>query len=110
MDGFLITAGLISIALTVLYLLKRMVEYADMRLWEQRICYENYDIYKAAQRFALGSSLEEVKELLVNSYELDKEQIEQAIALALPYRDDSDGGYQAFTRAVNRVLGENVYI
>ncbi|WP_336078390.1 hypothetical protein [Paenibacillus sp. 203] len=29
--------------------------------------------------------------------------------LALPHRNDTDGGYLAFIKAVNRVLGQEVY-
>lgn len=110
MDKFLITTGLISILLAVLYLVKKVYDYADMRSWGKRICYENYDIYKAAQKFALGTSSDEIKRILENSYELDDKQIEQTMILALPHRNDSDGGYKAFTKAVNRVLGEEIYI
>ncbi|MBT2288916.1 hypothetical protein J7E73_07125 [Paenibacillus albidus] len=65
--------GLLSLSLLVLYSVKKVYGYRDMR------------------------------------DELDVMQIEQVLSLALPYRNDSDGGYDAFIQAVNQVLGEEVY-
>ncbi|MCP3781165.1 MULTISPECIES: hypothetical protein [Paenibacillus] len=42
-------------------------------------------------------------------YELDENQVEETMLLALPHRNDTDGGYLAFIKAVNRVLGQEVY-
>ncbi|MDY8047481.1 hypothetical protein [Paenibacillus polymyxa] len=64
---------------------------------------------KAAQKFALGTPVDEIREILTNSYELDENQVEETMLLALPHRNDTDGRYLAFIKAVNRVLGQEVY-
>lgn len=109
MNDILTTVGLILILLAVLYSAKKIYEYFDMRKVTRKDCYENYDIYKAAQEFALGSPADKIKEILTNSYELDDKQIEETMFLSLPHRNDTDGGYRAFIKAVNQVLGQEVY-
>ncbi|MCE3202749.1 hypothetical protein [Paenibacillus sonchi] len=109
MEGLLRNTGLISILLVVLYSIKKLYDVADMRKAEMQGCYENKDIYKAARKFAQGAPEDEVREILSGSYELDGRQIEQTMLLALASRQDRDGGYAAFLKAVNQVLGEDRY-
>ncbi|WP_189028869.1 hypothetical protein [Paenibacillus albidus] len=101
--------GLLSLSLLVLYSVKKVYDYRDMREMDPTVYYEDYGIYKAAKVFAEGVPVNVIEEMLSKSYELDVMQIEQILSLALPYRNDSDGGYDAFIQAVNQVLGEEVY-
>ncbi|MCL6457640.1 MAG: hypothetical protein K6T85_06505 [Gorillibacterium sp.] len=101
--------GLISLVLVVLYSVKKIYDYRDLRMMETTGYYEDYDIYKAAQTFAQGASVDVIEEMLSKSYEFDPKRIEQTLTLALPERNNSDGGYSAFIQAVNQVLGEEVY-
>ncbi|MBP1312446.1 hypothetical protein JOD82_005592 [Paenibacillus sp. 1182] len=109
MNEILTIAGLISIVLAVLYFVKKIYDFIDLQKLTRKDIYENYDIYKAAQKFALGTPVDEIREILTNSYELDDNQVEETMLLALPHRHDTDGGYLAFIKAVNRVLEQEVY-
>ncbi|APB75878.1 MULTISPECIES: hypothetical protein [Paenibacillus] len=109
MNEILTSAGLISIVLAVLYSVKKIYDFIDLQKVTRKDIYENYDIYKAAQKFALGTPVDEIREILTNSYELDDNQVEETMFLALPHRNDTDGGYLAFIKAVNRVLEQEVY-
>ncbi|ADO56573.1 hypothetical protein [Paenibacillus polymyxa] len=109
MNEILTIAGLILLVLAVLFSVKKIYDFIDMQKVIQRDTYENYDIYRAAQKFAFGTPVDEIREILTNSYELDDKQIEETMLLALPHRTDTDGGYLAFIKAVNRVLGQDIY-
>ncbi|KWX80343.1 hypothetical protein [Paenibacillus jilunlii] len=109
MEGLLRNTGLISILLVVLYSIKKIYDVADMRKAGMQGCYENKDIYKAALKFAQGAPEAEIREILSSSYELDDRQVGQTMQLALASRQDGDGGYAAFLKAVNQVLGEDRY-
>ncbi|MNI02574.1 hypothetical protein D3C73_554560 [compost metagenome] len=109
MEGLLRNTGLISILLVVLYSIKKLYDVADMRKAGMQGWYENKEIYKAARMFAQGAPDDEIKGILSGSYELDDRQIGQAMLLALASRQDRDGGYAGFLKAVNQVLGEDRY-
>ncbi|MNL72714.1 hypothetical protein D3C87_1980670 [compost metagenome] len=47
--------------------------------------------------------------MMADSYELDSRQVEAALSMAAPHREDADGGYNAFLSAINQVLGGEVY-
>ncbi|KYG97126.1 hypothetical protein ABEW24_24480 [Paenibacillus jamilae] len=109
MNEILTIAGLISIVLPVLHFVKKIYDFIDLQKVTRKDIYENYDVYKAAQKFALGTTVDEIREILTNSYELDENQVEETVLLALSHRNDTDGGYLVFIKAVNRVLGQEVY-
>ncbi|BCG58771.1 hypothetical protein [Paenibacillus sp. URB8-2] len=109
MGGILTTVVLILILLAVLYSAKKIYDFIDKQKVTRAGYYEDYGIYKAAQMFANGAPADEIREILSNSYEFDDGRIEQTMLLALPHRNDSDGGYSAFIKAVNQVLAEEVY-
>ncbi|MGR6127496.1 hypothetical protein [Paenibacillus sp. SER-28] len=109
MNEILTIAGLISIVLPVLYSVKKKYDFIDLQKMTRKDIYENYDVYKAAQKFALGTPVDEIREILTNSYELDENPVKGTMLLALSHRNDTDGGYLAFIKAVNRVLGQEVY-
>ncbi|MGZ0041225.1 hypothetical protein [Paenibacillus ottowii] len=109
MNEILRMTGLILTVLVVLYSVKKIYDFIDMRKMVQRDIYENYEIYRAAQKFAFGTPVDEITEILTNSYELDDNQIKETMLLALPHRTDPDGGYLAFIKAINRVLGQEIY-
>jgi len=53
--------------------------------------------------------LDVVKTILSDCLDFDAECAEEAMSLSIPHRPDRDGGYKALIRAVNNVLGEDVY-
>ncbi|WP_058304295.1 hypothetical protein [Gorillibacterium timonense] len=104
--------GLLCIILTVLYAAKRIaVRLEVQRLskgWGQRH-YEENAVYRAARLFAAGGSAEELKRLLSDSYQFDSAKVEQILSLSYSGRVDHDYAYVNFIKAVNDVLGEEVY-
>ncbi|MFD1906919.1 hypothetical protein ACFSQ7_27315 [Paenibacillus rhizoplanae] len=53
-----------------------------------------------------GAEAGEVREMLINSFEFDPKEAELILARALPHRMEPDGGYGAFIKEVNQLLGE----
>lgn len=103
-------AGLLSLSLLVLYSVKKIYEYRDIRRMDaSKGFYEDCGIYKAADAFAQGASVQVMEKMLSMSYELNPERIEETLVLAFPHQNDSDGGYRAFIQAVNQVLEEDIY-
>ncbi|MFD1774816.1 hypothetical protein [Paenibacillus rhizophilus] len=96
-------------ALVILYIAKKVSVYRGMVKPTASGGYEDYAVYHAAQKFAQGASLDEIRDILLSSYEFDQQRIEETMRLALPHRSDGDGGYRAFIKAVNQVLGEEIY-
>lgn len=101
--------GMLSIVVTVLYGTKKVSDYRDLRRTETLGYCEDCHIYKAARLFARGEPVRSIEDRLAKSYEFDPMRIQETLALALPHRSDLDGGYQAFLKAVNQVIGEEVY-
>lgn len=106
MDLMFRNIGLLTVITTLLVLIKKRYDWIGL---QQEGCYENCDVYKAADRFANGASPEEVRAILADSFEFDPKGTEQILARALPRRMEPDGGHQAFIQAVNQVLGEDIY-
>jgi hypothetical protein len=106
MEVLLRNIGLVTVITALLVLIKR--KYNRIYL-EQEGCYEDYAVYKAADRFAGGASVEEVKNMLAACFEFDAGGTEAVLAEALPHRHEQDGGYRAFIHAVNKVLGDEIY-
>ncbi|MCL6604968.1 MAG: hypothetical protein K6T94_19055 [Paenibacillus sp.] len=106
MEELLRNVGLISIMLVLMYTIKKIYD----NIYLQRAgLYEDDNVYKAAKEFAQGAPLEDVRGILTNCIDFDDKGMEKIMSLAHPYRTQKDGGYQAFIKAVNNVLGEDVY-
>ncbi|MEK4852305.1 hypothetical protein NST04_20825 [Paenibacillus sp. FSL H7-0756] len=106
MDVWVRNIGWVTVLTALLVLIKRQYD----RIYLLQECtYENSGVYAAAARFAGGASAREVSELLVTSFEFDRQETEVILAWALPHRMEADGGYGAFIGAVNRVLGKEIY-
>ena len=106
MDVWVRNIGWVTMLTALLVLIKR---HYDRICLLQECTYENSGVYAAAYQFACGASAREVSELLVVSFEFDRQETEVILAWALPHRMEADGGYGAFIGAVNRVLGEEIY-
>lgn len=106
MKTFLADVGMLVIAFMVLYGYKKVLEYYH---YKRSGFYENEKIYKAANEFVHGASSVEISKIIASCLDFDKEDAEKIIKLSIPYRTDEDGGYSAFIRSVNNVLGVNVY-
>ncbi|MDQ0195285.1 hypothetical protein [Paenibacillus wynnii] len=106
MDELLRNVGLISIMLVLLYAIKKIY---DNTYLQRAGLYEDDNVYKAAEEFAQGAPSNDVRGILSNCYDIDDKGMEKILSLALPHRTQKDGGYSAFIKAVNKVLGEDVY-
>lgn len=112
MQVFLRVAAMLCAVAVVLYVTKKMTAHYEMIKLSKLLMlgyYEDPVIYKAAHAFAAGESAENIRQIMSSSYEFDINRIDRTFTLALPHRTDGDGGYVAFIRAVNQVLGEEVY-
>ena len=106
MDSFLENVGLVAISFLVIYIEKKISEYY---YFKQLSFYESDKIYKAADEFIHGASFDDVKAILEKCLDFDEEDIEKILSQSIPHRTDKDGGYRAFIKTVNKVLGEDVY-
>lgn len=106
MDSFLANVGLLAIAFVIIYGYKKIQDYY---YFKHLSFYENEKVYKAANEFVHGASSDDVKAILASCSDFDEEDAEEILSRALPRRTDKDGGYRAFIRSVNKVLGEDVY-
>ncbi|AHV97447.1 hypothetical protein [Paenibacillus sabinae] len=109
MNGLFKVTGVIIIVLVILYIAKKVSAYLNLVKPTISGGYEDNAVYQAAQKFAQGVSHDEIRDILLGSYEFDQQRIEMILRLALPHRTDGDGGYRAFIEAVNQVLGEEIY-
>jgi hypothetical protein len=66
-------------------------------------------VYRAARAFAMQSSEETIKDILLDSIDFDEDRVEEIMSMIKFQRDNIDGGYAAFIKAVNQVLGNQVY-
>jgi 3-deoxy-D-manno-octulosonate 8-phosphate phosphatase KdsC-like HAD superfamily phosphatase len=105
-NGFLANVGLLAIAFVVIYAYKKIQDYY---YFKHSAFYENERIYEAAHEFVRGVSVNDIKAILASCLDFDEEDAEKILSQALPHRTDKDGGYGAFIRSVNKVLGEDVY-
>lgn len=106
MDGFMANVGLLAVAFFIVYIYKKALEWNDYR---HSGIYESEKVYKAADEFVHGALPDEVKESLVDCDMIDETDAENIMTLATHHRSYKDGGYRAFIRSVNEVLGEDVY-
>lgn len=69
----------------------------------------NPKVYQAARDFAQGAPSDNIKELLLSCIDFDKEDVERLLLDADKYRNDIDGGYNAFINIVNLILKTDAY-
>lgn len=106
MDSFLQNIGILAITFLIIYIYKKILEWHDYKY--SGFC-EDEKVYKAADKFVHGSPSNEVKAILLSCFDFDEEGTEKIMSLSIPHRSDKDGGYRVFIRAVNKVLGVDVY-
>lgn len=106
MNGFLVDLGLFAIFFVIVYAYKRIEDYYYLK---RLGLHENERVYLAAEEFAHGVPSDEVNLILADCFEFDEEDREEILSRAIPHRADSDGGYRAFIRAVNKAEGEALY-
>ncbi len=106
MDNFLQNVGLLAIALVIMYGYKKIVEYYDLK---RSSFLADEQVYQAAAEFVHGASSDDVKAILAGCFDFDEEDAAEILSRSIPHRTDKDGGYRAFIRSVNQVLGADIY-
>jgi len=113
MESILAGIGLCVIVIIILYAIKKIDDYfyykKTISLGKNEMSAADEKVYKAARAFALGVPLNEIEGILLECINFDEEDIEEVIESAYPHKSDEDGGYNAFVKAVNTVLGVDVY-
>ncbi|MEO3944634.1 hypothetical protein [Gorillibacterium sp. CAU 1737] len=110
MDDILRGMGLLCIIMVTLHAAKKIMAHLEaVRASKGSENYEDNAVYKAACVFAAGGSEEELKHMLADSYQFDSTKAEQILLLSNSGRVDRDHAYAIFIKAVNDVLGEEVY-
>jgi hypothetical protein len=111
MDGFLIDVGVLTIVILIIYIIKKIYDYNYFKrishIWDNESNQDN--IYKAAGVYSSGAPVDDVKSILVNSINFDDEDIDDLLSL-LYQHNSAIGGYNFFILAVNKVLGEDIYV
>ncbi len=106
MDSFGGDIALLLVFSVIVYGYKLFLDYIQTR---PHFYHTDMNVYKAANAFARGAPMEEVKALLENGSHINVEEVESILTMALSQRADSGWKYQTFIRSVNMVLGGNVY-
>lgn len=106
MDYYLKSIGFLAICFAIVFIYHKILEYYDLK---RLGFFENEKVYQAADAFAHRASSEEVKTLLESCNDFDVQNADKTLTWAIPHRTDKDGGYQAFIKAVNKVLGDDIY-
>lgn len=106
MDSFWGNIALLLVFSVIVYGYKMILDYRQSR---RHFYHTDMNVYMAADAFARGASIEEVKAKLENCSHINVEEIESILTMALSQRADSGWKYQTFIRSVNMVLGGNVY-
>jgi len=106
MNDLLQGIGFLAICFVIVYGYQKILEYYDVN---RSAFPEDERVYQAAEAFARGAPPDEVRAILDSCLALDAGDSEEILARALPHRADRDGGYKAFIRSANRVLGGDIY-
>jgi hypothetical protein len=113
MDGFVTKVGIISISFLIIFIIKKTDDYfynkRSYGFGGNSIYIADGKVFKAARAFSKGDSNEEVKELLLNCINFDEEDASEILSISEKHKMDVDGGYSSFLKAVNKMLGEEVY-
>ena len=104
MDGILENVGIAMISFLIIYVCKKILEFYDFKR-----PYVSEKVYNAADEFAHGASYDEVKAILTRCIDFDGDDAEKILSRSVPYRTEKDGGYRAFIKSVNKLLGQNAY-
>lgn len=106
MGSFTQNVGILSIILVITHGYRKFLLYQRVK---RLGFFEDEKVYKAADAFAHGAPSDDVKAILVSCVDFNKEAAEKILSRSIPHRADKDGGYRAFIKSVNKVLGANVY-
>lgn len=104
MDSFFENVGIIAICFLIIYVYAKILEFYD-----DNRPYVSKKVYKAADEFAHGASYDDVKAILASFLDFDRDDAEKILSRSFPYRTEKDGGYRAFIKSVNKLLGQDVY-
>lgn len=106
MNNILAKFGFTTIVLLLFYIIKKISDYFYLKKANYQ---EDDKVYKAAREFSQGAPFNDIRDTLENCLDFDEEDTEEILSQSFPHRSDEDGGYNAFIKAVNKVLGEDVY-
>lgn len=106
MDTFLKNFGLFAIFFLIAYGYKKIQDNHELK---RMGLHEDEKVYMAADEFVCGAPSDEVKGILDSCFEFDGQDADVILARAIPHRADKDGGYRAFIRSVNKVVGDELY-
>jgi len=101
MENILMQLGIMTVAMAIIYLIKKIDDYYDDKKTGSEL---SDKVYRAARVFAEGGTELKVRSILINSIDFDSEDIDKILELAIQHRTDSDGGYRAFLDSVYQVL------
>ena len=106
MNIFLMNVGFFAVCVVIVIAYKKILSF----YYQKRLEFlKDNNVYKAAEKFADGASVIEVKRILVSCFDLNEKNVEEILSQSLSHRTDKDGGYRYFIRSVNKVLGEDIY-
>lgn len=106
MNSFFENVGIIAIVLLLILVFKKMYDNEELK---RAGYHEDEKVYQAADQFVQGLSPDHIKGILASCVDFDGQDAEAIILKASPHRTDKDGGYRAFIRSVNLVLGQEIY-
>ena len=106
MDGFWEGIGILAVFFVIVYSYKKILEHYDLK---RLSFYADKKVYQAADAFAHGASSKDVAAILAGCLGFNERDAEEILSLSISRRRDKDGGYKAFIRSVNTVLGMDVY-
>lgn len=106
MNNFLEDVGLIAIFFSIVYVYLKILDYYELKRLE---VHEDKKVYIAADKFVHGAPYDEVKDILASCFDFDEQDAETIWLLSITHITDKDGGYRAFIRSVNEVVGKSIY-
>jgi hypothetical protein len=101
MESILIRAGLIAVAILIIYIVKKIDDYNFDKKTGTEL---SEKVYAAAKAFAEGSPAAEIRGILINCIDFAEEDIEEVLSMSSQHKNDVDGGYQAFLNAATQTL------
>lgn len=101
MDRILIMAGLTAIAVLIIYIAKKTDDYFFDKKTGTDL---SEKVFRSAKAFSQGESADGIRNILINCIDFDEADIDEVLSMSYPHRNDADGGYHAFVKAVKKVL------